>query len=541
MLSCVGCEGILGKAGPEADETGDGDATLYPDGDAPDDATCEEVGSNVGANVLRRLTRVEYQLTVQDLFQLPSPSPVALVPEDVEKEGFTSFSEVQQIEVGHIRAYLDTAAELFSDLVTDSARLSSVVGCEPGEANCLADFVSRFGRLAYRRALTTEESSALVAAASASATDATEQIGFAVEALLASPHFLFRVEVGDSPEGLSNLEPLELASKLSFTLWGRAPSAALLDRADAGELDTAEGLRTIALEMLGDERAQEYFGSFFQQWLGYSKLRAPIEPPADWSDALMGDMVAETDTLLAEFAWTPGQDLFASLTANHTTVSPALASFYGITAYASGMYTFSGDEPRADAGILGHASLLSQKSDGDKISVRGNWVRKTFLCEELEIPQAIADSLGEELVGLTSIQIIEKRNTQSQCAGCHSIIDPIGVGLAQFDTTGRFDETVDLAEYPIAPGFPEAPEPNFASLGELAQKVQAMPELAECLTERVFVYTQGRHATGSDACTTEGATDTFSGSGNGFAKMLEGLILTDTFRLRRAPSPTGGN
>lgn len=517
---------------------GDGEGGVVGDGDTsvPHDASCELSGINAGANVFARLSRVEYQLTLQDLFHLPAPPAIELIPEDIDRHGFTSFAELQTVTAQHLKAYLDTAGLLFDELVAESSRFNAVVGCVPGDADCLSDFIKRFGRLAFRRTLTAEEVSVLASAAETNAENATDQIRYAVEALLASPHFLYRVEVGDQPEGLSTLTGEELASKLSFTLLGRGPSAALLDRAAAGELDTADGIILVAREMLNDPKAERFYQNFFRQWLGYGQQRRPIEPPADWSDDLMPDMVQETDALIAEHAWVPGKNFWDILTANHTTVTTALASFYGLQTDAAGYAEFAPGSPRENSGVLGHASVLSQKTDGDKISVRGNWLRSTFLCEDLEIPAAVADALGEQLVGLTSTQIIEKRNSEQPCMNCHSAIDPIGVGLSQFDATGRFDASVDPSSYPIDPGFPDAPDPQFLSLGELTSKLRELPTINACLTESAFIYAYGRHASGEDACTFEGATNGFAGEGGSFASLIFNLVVTDGFRLRRAPS-----
>jgi hypothetical protein len=103
VLSCAGCEGVLGNPDEDNVRTGDGDGDLYEDGEVPDDAACEDVGTNVGANVLRRLSRTEYRLTLQDLFQLGSTPTTDLIPEDVEQEGFATFSEVQPITAQHLR------------------------------------------------------------------------------------------------------------------------------------------------------------------------------------------------------------------------------------------------------------------------------------------------------------------------------------------------------------------------------------------------------------------------------------------------------
>jgi hypothetical protein len=519
----------------------EGDNQVGGDGDGvdvqPGQASCVGETNDVGSNVLRRLSRIEYQLTMQDLFHLAEPPSIELVPEDVLQEGFTSFSEVQTITAQHLRAYWDTAVGLFDDLAAEPARRDLVIGCDTTSSTCLRDFATRMGRLAFRRDLTTEELDALTLDALTHGVDLDDQFRYLGEALLISPQFLFRVEVGEQAEGLSTLTAAELASKLSFTIWGRSPSVELLDQAKAGALATPLGLEAVVANLLDDPKAKYYYSQFFRQWLGYAKLRAPADIPADWSDDLMPLLMQETDSLVDEFAWTEGAHLFDALIANHTTLTPKLQAFYGLTANSAGHVEFSSGDPRENAGILGHASILSQKSDGDKISVRGNWLRRTFICEELEIPPGLAETLGDQLVGLTSTEIIAERNSEASCRKCHSKIDPIGVGLAQFDATGRFDETVDLSSYPVLPGFPDAEEPAFASLAELAQKIRAMPQTAQCLAERAFVYTQGRHTDDHDTCTFEAASKGFSDEGGSFSALLRQLVLDGGFRLRRAPSP----
>jgi len=224
-----------------------------------------------------------------------------------------------------------------------------------------------------------------------------------------------------------------------------------------------------------------------------------------------------------------------ALTANHTTVTPALGSYYGLGPGAQGRLEFAATDPRYNAGLLGHGALMSQKTDGDKISVRGNWLRRTFLCESLDIPAEVAASLGETLVGLTSTQIIVERNADVSCKKCHSKIDPIGVGLAYFDATGRYDSEVDLASYPILPAFPDASDPSFTSLAELALKLQEMPKTAQCLSERVFLYAHGRHPEVSDSCTSTHASGAFTNEGGSLAAIIRSLVLSPSFRSRRAP------
>ena len=109
-----------------------------------------------------------------------------------------------------------------------------MLGCEPTASGCLRAFVARFGKLAYRRPLETVELDSVVNRATADALDATDQFRFAIEVMLSASNFLYRVEVGNAADAIATLTPTELASRLSFSLWGRGPDATLLDQAAAG-------------------------------------------------------------------------------------------------------------------------------------------------------------------------------------------------------------------------------------------------------------------------------------------------------------------
>jgi hypothetical protein len=247
----------------------------------------------------------------------------------------------------------------------------------------------------------------------------------------------------------------------------------------------------------------------------------------------MPKMQSETDSVLAKYAF--GDSAFLeALTSNQTVVTPELASFYGLpTPGADDELTIPATHPRADSGILGHASLLSLKSDGDSIALRGNWVRRTFFCSDLRIPPEVAADLGDLLVGLSPVEIVAKRNTETACKSCHGLIDPIGVGLANIDATGRFDPEADISEYGIEPMVPDLNRAEFDSLASLASLLKASPAVEECLSQKVFLYMSGREPNERDQCALQEAHDAFAESGD-FRSLLAGIVASPSFRLRRA-------
>jgi hypothetical protein len=534
-----------GKADPSAPDDGEGGGGGGGDSGATisGQACDQEADPDAAASVLRRLSKLEYQLSVQDLLGLAERPTVDALPDDAEQDGFRTVSKLQTLSVQHLRAYADVSAKLGKELVADEARRDRVIGCAPEASGCLRSFVASFGELSYRRPLLANEIDALTTKAQEVGLNVQDQFQFAIEVMLTSPNFLFRAELGDRSEGLSTLAPHELASRLSFALWGRGPSKQLLEQAAQGALDTAEGLSGTAQAMLDDPRAKQFFGAFFEQWLGYTTLRSPSAPPPGWSDTLLTDMSQETSHLLDAYAWgngdAKGKNFLDALTTNTSYLTPALASFYDVpfSGMAAAEVAFPEGHPRENSGLLTHPALISAKSDGDPVAIRGNWLRKTFLCQNLELPAGLLDSIGDELVGLTRIQIIAERNERPACVACHSRIDPIGVGYASFDAQGRFDPKVDLSDYPIAAGFPDAKEPAFDSIAELGSKLRAMPEVANCMANRLFLYTQGRAPERADSCAIESTTRTFIREEHRFAGLVRALVESESFRLRRVPKP----
>ena len=501
--------------------------------------TCAQVGMDSGAAVMRRLSNLEYQLTLQDLFGLTAPPALDGIPPDVDHNGFRTYANIQSVSAQHLRAYIDRAHALADALMADTTRRSRVLGCEPTASGCLRAFVGRFGKLAYRRPLETTEVDTIVNRATADALDATDQFRFVIEVMLSSSSFLYRVETGNGASPLATLTPHELAARLAFSIWGRAPDAALLDQAAAGALATPDGLATTAMTMLADARAKTFYQAFFRQWLGFEGIIAPPNTPAGWSDALVTDMVRETQLVVDDFAWGK-RDLFGILSATYTRPTAALSTFYGLpTAAADGTAQFPSGHPRAGTGVLTHPALLAAKRDGDLIAMRGNWLRHTFLCKTLTIDPTVAEMLGELLVGLTRVEIVQKRNTEAACKGCHAIIDPVGVGFVKFDHTGRFDATIDGAEYGVASALPDAiGNAPFSSIAELATKLQGMPQVTACVASKLFTYTEGREPVRADTCAVEAASKSFAAGGNDFSEMLKGLVTEPSFRLRRAAGAT---
>jgi Protein of unknown function (DUF1592)/Protein of unknown function (DUF1595)/Protein of unknown function (DUF1588)/Carbohydrate binding domain/Protein of unknown function (DUF1585)/Cytochrome c len=465
------------------------------------------------------------------------------IPADPVVENFATIANVQTLQINHLDAYLSIAIEQAKALIADPLRRNAVLGCTMGNAGCLESSLRSLGRLAYRRPLTDTEVQQLLTFINTRATTTPAQYELAVQLLLSSPKFLFRLEVGNSPSGLSTLNNYELVSRLSFALWGRGPSNNLLDAAANGSLNTPNGLHDLVVNMLKDERAKNTMSQFFNQWLGLDQQQAPLVNPAGWYATIFDDMRQESDSLLRDFAW-GGGNFLEVFTANYSHMTPQLAAYYGYPAPTSGSDSVSlGGTYRQNTGILSHAALTFEKSDGDLIAARGNWLNSTFLCSNIIFPaDAVNSALSDRLAGLSHHEVMVVRNTDSACRGCHALIDPVGITFANFGRNGLFDPSINIFSYPLAPGLPaSANGGNIKSIQDFAQVLAAMPQTGHCMTEKMFAFMQNRLATPADACMLHNVSERYKTSGYNFVSLVLAMMEEPSYRLRVAPAPLSSN
>jgi hypothetical protein len=489
-------------------------------------------------STFKRLSRIEYSNSIKDLLQLPQAPNVSAIPNDPSVYNFQTIASVQSVQASHISGYMAVATEQAEALMNAADRRDKIIGCDYSRAGCLESFIPRFGRLAYRRPLEATEVERLRSFVTGQTNALRDQFVLAFQVFLTSPNFVFRVEVGNNPAGISKLNDYELASRLAFALWGQGPTADLLDKAASGALANVEGLRKVAGDMLKDPRAKDNMTHFFEQWLATNLINTPVEKPKNWYTNIIADMQAETNTLLSDYVW-QNKNFLNVLTENTTYLTPSLADYYGVSrpSAAGQAITLPSSDPRAHTGILGHAANLFAKSDGDLLAKRGNWLRGTFLCKELHLPNGITDIINGKFAGFTAMEIITERNRDPSCERCHSQIDPIGLVFAPFDRSGRFDANVRMADYPIQPGLPDRPGASVANIQDLARELAQMPEVGQCLADRLFLYTRNHVPEQGDHCAVNKASDNFRSSGNQFTALLLALVEDASFRNRVAPLP----
>jgi hypothetical protein len=500
---------------------------------------------------LRRLTNQEYAATLRDLLGV-EPS-VQTLPPDLTLHGFDNNAESISISPAHLEAYRAIAESVASDLVASSTRRAALVGCDPGAQGgaCLDSFVRRFGLRAFRRPLESDEVNDLLSLGNTSpaAEGPWGPVGRVVEAVLQSPSFLFRVEVGKpapSRPGLLQLNGYEVATRLSYLLFGTTPDDQLLQAAARGELDTAQGASARALAMLNDTvRARPAVWSFASQLLRVVNLGQVDRPSADfpqWRPALTAAMAEETRRVVERYTDPVGTPLLGLIDTRATFVDSNLAALYGLPSPAGGAWT-EVTLPRDRRGILTHGSILTLTANthGTTPILRGKYIRQALLCDDLPPPPPQVPNLPPARPGLSERERLAEHRVSAACSGCHSLLEPLGFGLSRFDAIGAY-RTVDDAGLPIdAQGVIDGlPDAAFDGAVELADRLRREPKVGACLSTHLVRFALGRSETESDACTISQLAAVLQQDGD-FRALLSALAGTDSFRYRLASDSDRGD
>ncbi len=486
---------------------------------------------------LTRLTTAQYWNTIEDLFG------AGITRTELEQDAVNGgFAAVGAAEVVTSRAgverYEQAARGIVDQVFGDAARRAKLVGCVPAGAKdpaCTRTFVEGFGRRVFRRPLTTEEITTYVDLAQ-SAQDALADfwagLGVTASALLQSPKFLFRAEYGQPGAGGSGVAALtshELASRLSYLLWGSMPDPELLAAADRNELADDAGLGKQLSRMLAHPRARHGLRGFFTEALqmgakpGGEGVRTPLYPA----------MREESLRVLEELVFERKADLLSLLTTRRTFVNRELAQLYGLPAPAAGAFAaveLPADGPRV--GFLGQGAFLAATSipDHGSPTSRGKFVRETLLCQTIPpAPPGVNTQLpplpqGEKL---TTRKRLDAHRADPACASCHALMDPIGLTFERFDWQGRhrtdegglpIDTTGDLDGAP------------FADARALADLLAKKPEVSACLARTFFRFAIGR----SEVDETTGAfaahLRSFEGGGRDLLALLTAIVTSPDFR-----------
>ncbi len=478
-----------------------------------------------GATLPRRLTGLEYRNTVRDLFGIKLPSTINFPPEE-EMLGFDNNARALQVTPLHTERMMQAAEFVASAVAAD---LETYAPCEAGRpwGECVANFIEETGARIWRRPLTVVEVARLTMLYGIGAGEAEDRgagLSLIIEAMLQSPNFLYRLEQGEPVEEdptLRKLTAFELASRLSYFLWRTMPDDELFTTALSGDLTKDEVLAEQVDRMLDDPKAQLAFWTFFAQWLHVDQVpyidRDPrYHPTFDEDDALR--MYDQFQDFVERAVWS--QD-------------------GSVEALFSKPFELAFDPVGVErVGILSQPALLAVTAKPNMTSPvhRGVFVREQLLCTALPPPPADAMAVAPDPdPNLTTRQLFEAHTEDPACAGCHKLIDPLGLGFEHFNEVGQWREMqnghpVDARGEVVGTTDINGP---FYGVDELAHRMATSEQVHRCVTTQVFRYGAGRGEGDGDGCTLESMFSDYLESGYDFRVLVRSFVMHRVFKYRR--------
>ncbi len=499
---------------------------------------------------LRRLTRAEYSNSAKDLVgdttspgnALPSEDSASGFGNDADRQSVSSLLAQQYIAVAEGIAARATAPSVLGSVLPCSANWGSAPNAA-AEVDCVGTFAQSFAPRVFRRSLTPAELAELQGVfqtVRAGGIDFAGSFAAMLEGLLMSPDFLYRPEFGvPVPNQVNLMRPTgeEMATRLSYLYWGTTPDADLSAAALRGELDTKEGVLSHATRMLNDARSDTSLRYFFDNLLPISSLSAATRDPAvypTFSPKIGGLMREETQSFLRYVIFQGGGSFDSFFTAPYTFANAELAAYYGYPAVAGDTFQRV-DLPNVSQrlGLLTQGGILTGLVNSNHTNPvkRGKFVMTEVLCQHIPAPSPeIAASIKppDPYQGATARERFGIHSQNPACAGCHSLMDPIGLAQENLDAVGLWRDTENGVVINAQGQVPLLGAP-FNGPVELAQRVAATTEVKTCFSSHLMNYAYGRTLNAADKCTVEAVQNTFKQSNYDVKGLLAGLSQSDAF------------
>jgi hypothetical protein len=418
--------------------------------------------------------------------------------------------------------------------------------CTPARAQdeepCARQMVERLARRAWRRPVTDAELAELMGVYTLVRTsgDGFElAVKFALRGVLLSPHFLFQVVETQTPtEGKREMSSRELASRLSYFLWSSQPDAELTALAEEDRLKDPAVLEAQVRRMLRDAKSEALVQNFAGQWLGLRQVDGITPDPGLFpgvDSALKRAMREEGESFFRAFL-REDRSALDLLDADFTYLNDRLADYYGLPRPGSSTPARVSTSGVRRGGLLAQAGILAQSSLATRTSPvrRGKWVLSRLLCQEPNPPPPGVEALPTNLPpGATLRQITEAHRANPSCSGCHSLLDPIGFGLENYDAAGAWRDVDNGSPVDSAGNFKGS---AFQGPRELAAILKQDPAFSRCISRQALAYALGRELTVADEDAVLAVDQRFAEGNHRLPELLVAVASSDSFR-HRCPVP----
>jgi hypothetical protein len=489
---------------------------------------------------LRLLTGAQYRSTLSSLFTFANELQYDLEA-DIALNGLRAIGTSNiALSPKATEAYLHVAELAAERGFGTPAAAMTTAGCDVAQAQCASDYIADLGRRAFRRQLTEEERSRFVGIYQSG----VQKLGagnvgvqYAVQAILMSPHFLYRVEIG-LPNAMGAVAPrtltdVEVASKLAYFLWDGPPDKTLLDLAESGGLKAPGALAAQATRLLADsDRIAGGMEAWFDDYLGLADLAAVEKVPGafpQFTPSLVQSMRQQTMMDMRSAALGT-QDFRTVFNTTKTFVNAELAELYGLQG-VSGTSFVQVDLPATGPrrGLLGNASLMSLYAHASNSSptLRGKFIRQILMCQSIPAPPPDVDTtLPDAAAFKTARDRLTEHSVNATCATCHKLMDPMGLGLENFDAIGRFRAQENGVTIDASGDIDGA---AFTTPAEMADALAQNPSVPACLSRAVFRYAWGRLETPADEAMLASFTQTFQDNSYQMRQLLTAAVTSSGF------------
>jgi hypothetical protein len=498
----IGLVAALGVAAMAAACSSHGGGGGGANGPTVSDASAISVGRGV-----RRLSRREYNNVVRDLLG-DTTSPANSFGIEVYVNGFDNGSDGLTVQGTDVLAFEAAAESLAATAV--ATKMPTLIGsCDPkqDEAACLEAFLGTFPKRAYRRPPSDTELQRLraVYTAGAAAGGFPGGIQLVLEAILQSPAFLYREELGapdpSLPANVVRLTDYEIASELSFLLTGSIPDDTLITAVENGSLKTPQDLQNQANRLLSSPAARPAFRAFLHEWMATDQVAsankdAMIYP--SFNQKLAASMASELDDYFDSVLWSGSGSIRELFTSTQSSIDSALATtVYKVPAPGQGFQSVALDA-QTRQGILTRAGFLTAHADTDSSGPipRGVFVLNALLCEPPHPPPPnIPPAPPPAPAGQhqTTRQRFDMHVSNPFCQTCHSIIDGVGFGFEQFDGMGIF-RTTENGSMVDTSGTLTGTDVDgpFVGASQLGQKLAKSQNVIACFAKQLYRYAMGQ-------------------------------------------------
>jgi len=508
-------------------------------------------GITPGRPMVRRLNRTEYTATVRDLLNIPVNAGRNLPADGAGGEGFDNAAETLFLSPIHAEKYLEAAKEALDYGNRDPRSRSVMIPFEPGgdisDLEAAYKVLEVFVPRAFRRPARPGEVASYVrlySTARSKKMNWEEAILYAMAGVMVSPKFLFHAEAPNDTAEPRLAGQYEMASRLSYFLWGSMPDSELIRMAREGKLQDPDTLRRQVVRMLKSEKSREFAENFTEQWLGTRELGRDIKPdeklfPEYYEPEVISGIRHEPFLFLHEILMgnLPLTDLLDS---DWTVVATKLARYYNfgpIEGLRQQPVKVKIPPGKHRGGLLGMAAIHAVSSYPHRTSpvLRGKWILENLLGTPAPVPPPDVPELKDNHAGeapKTLRERLELHRANPVCASCHSRIDPLGFGLENYDVVGRWREQ-DAGKPIDARGvLPDGTE--FDGVEGLKKVLLTRKdEVIRNLSAKMLAYALGRGLSLSDRCAVDGIMTALRRDGYQSHTLVQEIVLSVPFRYQR--------